>query len=155
MNLFTTHHITVKADKIELFPIGDVHFDTSGCDIERFKAHVANTKKYDQDECLYLFMGDTHDFASASEKKKMLSAGLHETTLDRFDRMAMSDIKKFTDVVKHMKGHMLGVIGGNHTWKFCDGKLSDEIIAEEMETKYLGWLSYIKISMICHGNHKT
>lgn len=144
-NLFTTHDFYFNGSEIELFPFGDVHHDTKGCDHERFKAYIDKSKKYDQKKCLYLTMGDLLDFASSSEKKKLWQNGLHETTIDRFDRMAKQDIKSFCKIVEHIKGRTIGVIGGNHSWKFADGKYSDEVIAEELKSTYLGWLSYIRV----------
>ncbi len=137
----------VIAKQIQFFPFGDVHFDTRGFDEERFDNYIKITKSYPQDECLYLLMGDALDFSSTSELRKLQSANLHETTYDRFDRMAMSDIKKFCKKIAHMKGRMVGVIGGNHQWKFANGKMSDEVIAEEMQCKYLGSLSCIRITI--------
>jgi hypothetical protein len=119
MGLFTTHRMDVIAKQIQFFPFGDVHFDTRGFDEERFDNYIKITKSYPQDECLYLLMGDALDFSSTSELRKLQSANLHETTYDRFDRMAMSDIKKFCKKIAHMKGRMVGVIGGNHQWKFA------------------------------------
>ena len=143
--LFTTQKINTKVNDLELFMFGDIHRDTKSCDVDRFRKYIAESKKFNQDKCLYLGLGDYIDFASASEKKKLLSAGLHETTIDKFDRIAMRDIKGLAAEMDHMKGHMIGVIGGNHAWNFANGKNSDEVLAEEMKTKYLGWLSYIRL----------
>lgn len=155
INLFTTHKVTIENNQVELFPFGDVHYDTRSCDIERFRQYVKMSKKLDQKNCLYLLMGDALDFSSTSELQKIQSAKLHETTIDRFDRMAKSDINKFCKEIDHMKGNVIGIIGGNHQWKFADGKLSDEVIAENMRTKYLGWLSYIRIVLILRGTNTT
>lgn len=153
-NLFTTHTVEHKNKSLELFIFGDVHRDTASCDVDRWKQFLDKTKKYDQSKCLYLGMGDYNDFASASEKKKLLSAGLHETTIDRFDRVAMNDIKQIASEMKHMTGKMCGIIGGNHTWQFANGKNSDEVMAELMHTKYLGWLSYIRIQLKADNKRK-
>ena len=145
--LFTTHKIVVKQDNLELFIFGDIHRDTDSCDVDRWKKYIQHSKGFDQDKCLYLGMGDYIDFASTSEKKKLLAANLHETTIDKFDNIAKKDIIGLSKEMGHMKDHMIGIIGGNHTWNFADGKNSDELLAEEMKTKYLGWLSYIRVTV--------
>jgi hypothetical protein len=158
--LFTTNIFNFKSPRsvrlveIQLFCFGDVHRDTTSCDVDRWHEFIRYTQQFDQDYCLYLYMGDAVDFASASEKQKLLSAGLHETTLDKFDRIAMKDVGLFCNEIKHMKGHMIGCISGNHSWKFSDGKTSDEVIAEQMGCRSLGWLSFNRV-VIYVGNSRT
>lgn len=144
-NLFTTHKIIVEENDLELFIFGDIHRDTDSCDVDRWKKYIQFSKGFNQKKCLYLGMGDYVDFASTSEKKKLLAANLHETTIDKFDNIAKKDIIGLSKEMSHMKDRMIGIIGGNHVWNFANGKNSDELLAEEMRTKYLGWLSYIRI----------
>ncbi len=145
--VFTTHTVEFTGRELELFIFGDIHRDTNSCDSERWLKYIQYTKTFDQKKCLYLGMGDYNDFASTSEKKKLNSAGLHETTLDKFDRMAKSDINKLCKEMEHMKGKVIGLIDGNHSWKFANGQTSDEYMAEVMQTKSLGFLSYIRINI--------
>jgi hypothetical protein len=45
-----------------------------------------------------------------------------------------------------MKGRLIGLIGGNHTW-IIDGKTLDEDLAERMGCAYLGYLAIIKLTV--------
>jgi hypothetical protein len=92
-------------------------------------------------------MGDYMDFASISEKKKMQAAGLHETTIDKFDMMSEADNRTFAKEIKHMRGRLLGLIEGNHHWQFTNGLTSTEDLAQRMECQYLGWLCHYSLKI--------
>jgi hypothetical protein len=160
---YVQKHIKLNSinDKINLFFFGDVHRDTESCDVERwnkFRKEARNT-----DNSYFVCMGDPNDFASSKEKKIINNSDLHDTSRVKFDKMAMKDIDDFCDEISFMKGRMLGFLEGNHSWIFMDGKKSDEILAERMDTQYLGWLCaytlvlelqgrYCAIHMaLCHG----
>lgn len=160
--------ITVKLDDpINLWFFGDIHRDTESCDVERWQWFLKRAKA-DVDSgqrTLFFGMGDYNDFASFKEQRKMKSGDLHETTLAKLDRMAQSDNAKLATEMQFMKGHILGLIEGNHTWKFHDGKTATEDLAERLQTQSLGWLCHYSLNVdflnrdtsntihfvLCHG----
>ena len=158
MNLiYTTHQkeISIKnyTDEIVIWFWGDVHRDTSSCDVERFKRFL---KQSAADENAYYFgMGDYHDFMSTSEKTKIAAAHLHETTIQRFDEMVESANRSFCTEIAHMRGRLLGLIEGNHHWIYENGKSSTEDLAERMETPYLGWLCHFTLVINVESRDNT
>jgi hypothetical protein len=147
MNLiYTTHQKVIEIDKtpahITLHFFGDVHRDSS-CDVDRWRSFLNRTKETQDDYTFYIGMGDYHDFASMSEQKKLLSAGLHETTMENIDSTVERMNRAFCLEISHMKGKLLGMIEGNHSWTFVNtGRTSTEDIASRMECDYLGWLTH-------------
>jgi hypothetical protein len=126
------------SDKIKIFFFGDVHRDTAGCDVDRWKEFLKEAKE--TPNAYFFYMGDGNDFASTKEKAIIDKSGLHDTTRAKFDMIAEKDIRRFCTEISFMKGRMLGVIEGNHSWIFMNGQKSDEIIADRLQSEFLGWL---------------
>ena len=54
-----------------------------------------------------------------------------------------------------MRGKMIGMLGGNHYFKFNDGDTTDHILASALNTKFLGVCSFIRLSLRFKNNpHK-
>ena len=164
MNLIYTqkvNKIQLKnyADEVIIWFFGDVHRDAT-CDVDRWHKFLEQSAK---DDAYYFGMGDYHDFASGSEQKKLEDAHLHETTVKTFDDMVESKNREFCKEIKHMRGRLLGMIEGNHSWHLQSGKTSTEDLADRMDTQYLGWLCHYTITfsanskslgfhiVLCHG----
>jgi hypothetical protein len=156
LSIFKLHTFDIKmnkpTDRIYIRPFGDVHRDAHSCDVERWKWFLKKSKEDPNAEnTYYLGMGDYHDFASYSEGKKLQSIGLHETTLINIEEMVERRNREFAKEIEHMRGRLIGLIGGNHTW-ITDGKSSDEDLAERMGCAYLGWLSIIRLRINMRAN---
>lgn len=133
-----------------LWFFGDVHRDAT-CDVERW---IRFLKQSEKDDAYYFCLGDTHDFASGSEQKKLEDAHLHETTIADFDARAIQKNLDFCKEIKHMRGRILGFVEGNHSWYIKDkGKTSTEDLAERMEAPYLGWLCHY--TLVVHIQSKS
>jgi hypothetical protein len=131
---------------ITLWLFGDVHRDTQACDVDRWKWFLRKSKEgTDPERTYYLGMGDYHDFASYREGEKIKGIGLHEQTIDAINELVVKRNRAFAQEIKHMRGRLVGLLGGNHTW-IQDGVTSDEDLANRMGCEYLGWLSFIRLS---------
>lgn len=149
--LYTTRQLTIKSDFKQthyLIPFGDVHRDASGCDVDRWHWFLKNASELAEENpsTWFLSMGDTHDFGSFSEGKKIKNANLHKTTLDKFDELSEKDNRAFCREISFMRGKMLGFIEGNHLWVKQDGKNSTEDLAERMGSESLGWLCHYTLN---------
>ena len=131
-----------------IIPFGDVHRDTQGCDIDRWQWFLKKSELAVEESpsTWFLSMGDTHDFGSFSEVKKIKSATLHQTTMEKFDEMAQADNRKFCKEIGFMRGKMLGFIEGNHGWVMSDGKTANQDLAERMDSESLGWLCHYTLN---------
>lgn len=136
-------------DKINIFFFGDVHRDTPSCDADRWRKFLKDAKE--TPDSYFFAMGDLNDFASTKEKKIIDKSELHDTTKGKFDYVAEKDIRRICAEMSFMRGRMLGVLEGNHSWIFKNGKKSDENIAERMASEYCGWLcAYTLILKVGH-----
>jgi hypothetical protein len=154
--IYKTRYLKLKArlnEPINFWFFGDVHRDTPNCDVERWKWFLQKAKKsMDEHETYFFGMGDYHDFASTSEKKKLRNNELHDTTIDKLDRLAESDNRAFAAEISFMRGHVLGFIEGNHSWLFRNGKNSTDDLAERLGTESLGWLCHYTIAFEFEGS---
>lgn len=148
---YKTKQITIPCqlnDKHKIIPFGDVHRDTLGCDEDRWQWFLkkSETTTIENPSTWFLSMGDTHDFGSFSEVKKIKASALHQTTMEKFDMMAQEDNRKFCQEIGFMRGKMLGFIEGNHGWVMSDGKTANEDLAERMGSESLGWLCHYTLN---------
>lgn len=135
-------------DSIDLWLFGDVHRDTSACDVDRWKYFLQKAKKTDPERTYYLGMGDYHDFASSSEEKHLKAGKIHETTMEAIEEMVLRKNRAFSIECNQMRGKLLGLIDGNHNWTFTNGKTSTDDLAERLGTECLGWLSHLTIKFV-------
>jgi hypothetical protein len=158
----TRHEINAKlGHPVNLHFWGDVHFEADACNKDKFIRFVQRTAKIPNS--LFVGMGDYHDFASAKEQAKLHNSELHDQTYELFDSWAQTHNRKFAEILSPMRGKLIGLLGGNHTWKLQNGYYADEDLAQRMDTKYLGWLSVIVLNfktsrctrslkiVACHG----
>ena len=169
LSLFKAYQYRIKLnsinDKVTLWFFGDVHRDLPNCDVDRWRWFLKKSKEDPNwDNTYYIGMGDTHDFASAKEGKALKTVGLHEQTYDAISEIVIKRNRAFAMEIKQMRGKLIGLVGGNHTWVFDNGMTSDEDLANRMGAEYLGWVAYVEIVLdyktgnsrsfpmvVCHG----
>jgi hypothetical protein len=156
--VFKTHKLDIDyfwGSPLYIIPFGDVHRDTASCDVDRWKWFLEGCKVYPKDRTYYLGMGDFNDFASAKEQKALGNADIHDQTRIKFDEIVERDNRRFAKEISFMRGHMLGMLDGNHSWVFKNGKTATEDLCERMNAQYLGWLSHITIDLHLHNSTGT
>jgi hypothetical protein len=130
---------------IKIVPFGDIHRDSHNCDVDRWKAFLEKCKTEDDEYTWYIGMGDYNDFASYSERKALHT--LHESTCVKMDDWAMRDVDTLLDELSFMKGRIIGLHHGNHEWKFQDGRLASEVMADELGCPFLGYASHSTLAV--------
>jgi len=149
-NTFNTHVIEhpYQTKKIKLVVFGDIHRDSPCCDEKKWKKFLKKCKTEHDENTYYLCMGDENDFMSDSERTTVCHK-LHESTDDRLDRASLDDVNSLADEMEFMRGHMAGVLHGNHVWMYHSGDergmLSTEVLAKRLDTRCLGYVGYIRI----------
>ena len=162
---FQTAKVSVKvpyAHRLKIKPFGDIHRDSHNCDVKRWKAWLKHAEETHDEYTYYVGLGDYNDFASYTERKQL--KGLHESTCEKLDKVAAADVAKLCDELSFMKGHLLGLIHGNHEWEFLDGQLATEKMCEILDCPFLGYTAYVRINcnvmgdscvttdlFLCHG----
>lgn len=150
-------------DSVGIWFFGDVHRDAVGCDEERWKWFLRKSAQDDPDKTYYMGMGDYHDLASSREQTHLNRDSLHETTMESLDELVQKNNRKFAEEIKQMRGKLLGLIDGNHNWRFPNGVTASEDLSNRMGCDHLGWLCHYTLTfkigkkaqnvyiVACHG----
>jgi hypothetical protein len=134
--------------KVTIWIFGDVHRDLPNCDVDRWHWFLKRAKQEtDPEHTYYISMGDTHDFASAREGLKLRTMGMHDQSLEMLSEMVQKRNRAFCTEIAQMRGKLIGLVGGNHTWILENGITADEDLANRMGCQYLGWLSYVNLRL--------
>lgn len=141
--IFKIKHVQLKNWKpgktLTLVPFGDVHVDSPGFSIDAWEKFVARAKELiAQGPTLFIGMGDYFDSYSTSERMIMTDGRLHESSRESHETEAKGRIARFAKAIEFMRGRVIGLMGGNHFFPFCDGTTSDQKLAEAMQCDYLG-----------------
>lgn len=146
--------LTKYSDPVTLWFFGDVHRDTAACDVDRWKYFLKTAKDTMDENTYFICMGDTHDFASTREKRYLSTfPEVHGTTSRTFDLIAEKNNRDFAAECSFMRGRLLGIIEGNHSWIFENGKTSVEDLAERLDSKDMGWLCHYSIIFRTKSGH--
>ena len=165
--IYTVHQREIKLksinDCINLWFWGDVHRDAVGFDEQRWKWFLKKSAEDDPDKTYYIGMGDYHDLASAREQQKLTRDHLHETTMETLDELVEKRNREFAGEISHMRGKLIGLIDGNHNWRFPNGVTASEDLANRMGCEHMGWLTHLTLTfkfltktqnvyiVACHG----
>jgi len=105
----------------------------------------------------YLGMGDYDDLASSSERSILLDRKLHESTKDTLETQYKSHTLRLAKELSFMNGRLLGLIEGNHYGEFINGTTTTQLLADKLETAYLGVSCFIRLTFAylnAHSHHR-
>jgi hypothetical protein len=144
------HRINMKVGKTESSKIrigifGDVHRDSPACDVGAWKEQLAEWKK--DPNMFFIGLGDYHDFASHSERIILDDPKLHESTKSRIDDWRAKTVDEYVQEISFMKDRILGLIEGNHRWKFGDGTTSTQRMCQKLNATYMGITGIIRLCL--------
>lgn len=155
--IFTIHReemVLPFGKKGKLIPFGDIHRHAPNCDVDRWLAFVEMCQQDDQ-YTRYIGMGDYEDFASATERIMFDDSRKHESTAQTLDEMAQKFLEELAEELSFAKGRLLGLVEGNHYWKFTDGTTSTQRLCRLLGCKYLGVSAFIQLRLVCGTKHNT
>jgi len=154
--IFTLHRYEIEVKKLNepiyLIPFGDVHRDSSMCNVEKWHEFLGWAKK--KQRCLFLGMGDYVDLASTSERALLGNKLLHDSTLETLNQIYIKHSAKFVKEIDFMRGKLIGLIEGNHYGQLDNGTTTTQRMCDSLNTKYLGCMSVIRLS-ISYGHKRT
>jgi hypothetical protein len=139
-----------------IIPVGDVHYTSPMHSTEGFATARKEWQHLDPETTWYIWTGDEHETTSHSERPVFEDGRIHESTLSKLDKVMADDCEELYEKCMFMKGHVLGMIQGNHFWVFqseCKkrgivvGMTSTEYMCKLFETKWLGFLNYMRLSV--------
>lgn len=147
--------LTSQRDAVSLIPIGDVHRDSDGCDVDLWKARLRELRARDQSRLLYIGVGDMLDMASFSERREIRNSKLHDTTRATLDKLAAQSVKSLASELDFTRGHWLGMLAGNHGWEFQDGTTTASRLAAALDAPLFGSVAYVVLSVGCHDRRSS
>jgi len=148
--LFTIHEFTIPIEElgnpIYMIPFGDVHKDAPLHSQDKWHEFLEWAEKHKN--AYFLGMGDYNDFISTSERKAYDNADFHDSTKNRWSIAADDSTDAFYNDISFMKGRLLGLIEGNHFFKYSSGITSTQKLCERLDCKYLGCMTIIRIRFV-------
>ena len=133
---------------ISLIPFGDIHYGAPNHAGAIFDSWLEKVKT--EKDAVFLGMGDYFDIASASERRLLHSADLHESTTDTLDELYKRQAEEFGNKICFMKGRIAGMIEGNHYSELKSGITTTQYLCEILGCKYLGVAGFVRIQL-CLG----
>jgi hypothetical protein len=132
-------------DRIYIIPFGDVHRYSRNCSVEQWLEFLDWAKH--EKNIYFLGMGDYDDFMSESERKSLIIATQewHDDSVEDMNDMILDKIEKFYHEIKFMKGHLIGLVEGNHYSILKSGISSTQKLCEMLNCKYLGVNAFVRI----------
>lgn len=148
--LFTTHafKIPVQHKKpIRLVIFGDVHWDSPNHAKHSWQEDLKHFRSLK--DAWFLGMGDYLDSTSTSERDCLgrMSSEMHETLAKDLNALQAAKVEAMAKEMEFMKGRLIGLLGGNHYWKFQHGGTTDTELARLLETTYLGVSTFIRLTL--------
>lgn len=139
-------------DVMNLIFFSDVHHDTQSLCKHSWNEFNKESKQRLQNNknTFFIGVGDYQDFMASSERKKIKNSDIHETTVERLDRIVKQDSELFLKDISYMKDHTIGLSEGNHTWIYQDGVSSTEYLCKNLNTTYLRWLFVVCLRIHIH-----
>jgi hypothetical protein len=147
--LFTTQLVRYTlpegVDTFKLIPFGDVHRDSDMHAHRKWQEFLEYGES--QKNALFLGMGDYCDGISTSERMVINNGGLHDTTRRSIANMYQKATKTLVNELSFMRGRLIGLLGGNHYYEFGEGSTTDHVLADALDTRFLGVSSLIRIAV--------
>jgi len=131
-----------KLDPIKIYPLGCMHIEHAGCQIDRLKADVKKIST--EPNSFWIGLGDAGDYIHYLDKRfdpESLPAKFSIKDLATWGEVVNEEVEKILQPIAHK---CLGVHMGNHEWTFFKkyGFNPAEDLAERLKTKYLAYEAF-------------
>lgn len=115
-------------DGFTLFPLSDVHWPYHDVEkLEEWRRQVLKTKG-----SLITLGGDLFDFARGKYRAHLNSYTADDNSRSPIDEMAWAWVDGMAKFLKPIRDRILMTCVGNHFWRFQDGRVSDQELANEL-----------------------
>jgi len=138
----TVASATLPWQETLIMPIGDVQLGAQGCDEDRLRRDIQWGLKHN---AYFIGMGEYLDIMSPSNRAKIRSAGVYDSTIDALEKIVEIKIADFLKLVKGSEGRWLGLLEGHHLFEFQDGTTCDTRIAQALKAPFLGTCAFIRV----------
>lgn len=133
-----------SGERINLYGLGDIHFGSPQCDVEKLRKDIKKIMK-DPDGKV-LLMGDLIDSIIPGDKRYRNGA-----VAGAVDDIIDNDISGLLLILGAIRTKIIGVLTGNHEDKItqCHGTNPGKRIAEKLGAPFLGYTTLLRLD--CRG----
>jgi hypothetical protein len=137
-------------NKVCIAPLGDFQWTGKGghTALGHLKRHIQEALSYDAH---FIGLGDYIDFLSPSNRTRIKSAALYDTAEDVIEAAGiglMEEILK--EALLPTVGKWIGLLEGHHFSPLKDGRTTDTLLADKLDTVPLGTSALIKVEFLAH-----
>lgn len=140
-----TFSIPKTSQKFVLAPLGDIQWsgDAGPTAQDTLKRHIDRCLEQD---AFFFGVGDYVDFLSPSNRAKLMAAELYDTAQDVIAEKALELVEQvYEKFLKPTTGRWVGMVEGHHFFQ-GGGRTTDELLAEQLKTKFLGTSAFVRIN---------
>ena len=132
--------------ELYLIPLGDVHYGSDECDVERLERLVQWAVRRKKKGALVRFLGLGDYFEKGSRTEKRAMQDVHEGIKHSMDALMYGECQALLTLLAPLKGDFLGLLGGHHAHEFIGnkhshgngGKTVDQVLAAGLKSEVLG-----------------
>jgi predicted phosphodiesterase len=142
-----------KSAKIRIVPIGDIHYGTKNCEVEKLKKLIEWVKN--QKDTYVILMGDLCDYINLNDKRFDFS-NLDPAIAGRIDDLTRVQADEVIKMLKPISHKILGSIEGNHE-QVIHQRYHDNIqayVCQKLKIKDLGATCFIKLHFTRRGSQE-
>lgn len=145
------HHVFTISQpsypEVEIFVFGDLQDGSPGFKREAWEEFRIQFKR--AKNAYGLGVGDYGDWLRPSMRER-LEATLKkdDSAKKQLDDIILKDHDRICDNLEFLKGKMIGLHEGHHTWKFQSGITTDQRLASALKTRFLGFTASTRMVLI-------
>lgn len=148
----TTRSLTLPMEEMQLMPIGDIQLGSEGVQVERLKKQIEWAKS--QGNVYFIGMGDYVDVMSPSNRESWNRMKKYKPVADAMTDSAKRAVDDIVKLFRGTEGRWLGLLEGHHFYEFKDGTTSDTLIAQAMDTNFLGTCAIVRLKFPRKGKNQ-
>ena len=121
-------------DWITIVPVGDIHKFSPNHSEHAWQEFLENEREaleHDKHR-YYIFLGDELECFSYKEQQNLAKKNFHESGKAIIDIMMQDMGDKFLKDIEFMKGHVVGMAQGNHSYEFASGETMTQYFCRKM-----------------------
>lgn len=134
---------------LTLIPASCIHYPVGDADL--LKEWVKRIKQ--DPTARTILMGDLIDQDRTTHRKHRKSYVADRNSRLHDDRHMDRELKGIIEILRPIRGKILGMLEGNHFYEYATGISSDQKVCEALEVPFLGALGAIKLVMLRKGSN--